>query len=450
MSLNRFVEMLEEILDYQWEDFSAETIERTKSIILDTALATIDGLNNKEMQNLMKQVSSPQYDQHYCIPVLGTALYTSLEDNLLLHGTAVVSNENDEGNQFAKGHPAAHIFAPLYVKAILDEANGKDFIRAFILGYEAASRYAYAANMDDSFHPHGTWGIIGGAVACGILQGKTKEEIIEIALLAAATPIATAWEAAVSGNTVRNLYTGIAMMIAYKTVLFQTANFKSSLKVVQATWDHLMLKDFNDELFQKDLMKPAMIEKSFFKYYPSCRFTHSAIDALYQILEKNEIDPNEIKNITVETYGLAARLDNQCPENILSSKFSIPYVLAVILSGENLYGSFTDETLVYSKITEISDKIQVMEDPLMSARLPEERAARVTIEFINNNCLVGEVKDASGSFKEPLSDEKLNQKYLNIIPDQKELDLLKSKFYSIDQEENMNEWFNYLKGVTVY
>lgn len=440
LSFKSFIDSLEIILAKQWEDLSEKTIERTKWIILDTAVAAWDGLKSDELKEYVNSVGSKMQDDKRYIPIIGTEYYTSPNDSLLLHGTAIVSNELDEGNQFAKGHPAAHILAPAYLTAIEEQSSGKEFIRAFILGYEISARFAYACNMNDDMHPHGTWGTIGGAVAAGILKGKTKEALIDIILLAASLPLATSWEAAVTGQTVRNLYTGLSSQIAYQVIAMQTSGFKSSQHVVEHLWGTLISNKVNDQLFAKDLWAPPLVDKSFFKYYPTCRFTHSTIDALYNLASNLDVDIKDIKEVTVETYRLAARLTNNRPENKLSAKFAIPYLTACILLKRNLFDVFSEEALKDEEVLALAKKILVKENIEMTKALPEERAAKITITLHDGTKQCDEIKDASGSFKEPLSTVLLTEKYANMLQDQQKVENMVQATIQLDEAKDIMMW----------
>lgn len=445
MSFNAFIESLELILEKRWEDFSPQTVERTKWIILDTAIAAWDGMQSEELATYLSSVGTRSKDEMHPIPIIGTAYYTSGHDSLLLHGASIVSNELDEGNQFAKGHPAAHIFAPAYLVAIEQGATGKEFIHAFILAYEISTRFAYACNMNDAMHPHGTWGTIGGAVAAGILQKKEKQEIIEMILLAASLPLATSFEAAMTGQTVRNLYTGISAQIAYQVLSMQKSGFTSSLPVVEHIWGSIVSNKVNEQIFMKDIWSPPLIDKSFFKYYPTCRFTHSTIDALYGLLKDNRVDALQITSVKVETYQLAARLRNKEPKNKLSAKFAIPYIVANIILEKNLYTIFSQEALKDEEVLTLSRKIEVVENQEMTEMLPEERAAKVIIFTEDGNMLQQEVRDASGSFKEPLSISILKEKYENMVRDEQVTHELMRATLSLESELDIRSWIQLLQ-----
>ncbi|MCQ6278489.1 MmgE/PrpD family protein [Bacillus sp. EB600] len=415
MSIKNFTEMLEYLLNVKWEDIQDSTIERAKWMIADTLFAAWYGVRSPEIQRYIQNAGTTQRDPLNTIPIVGTNFYTTPSNSAMIHGTAMVCNELDEGNQFAKGHPASHLFAPAFIAAIQNDVSGRDFIRAFIIGYEAAARLAYASNMNDDMHPHGTWGIIGGTTAAGLLQQKDNKEIIEAVLLSATFPLATSWEAAATGMTARNLYTGLGSLHAWQALELQAYGFQSSAHVIDHVWGEIMSKGIDYDLFLKDLWSPPLLEKNYFKLYPSCRFTHSAIDALVNCMLENDIDVSQVSSVLVETYGLAARLGDPDPKNRLASKFSIPFVLSALLHGNTLFDSDKEPVFSDPSIRRLAKRILVKEDPDMTAMLPDKRAARVTLKMSDGIQVSSFVRDASGGYDQPLPKNRLVEKFENML-----------------------------------
>lgn len=415
MSMERFTDMLSELLDLRPEDIPDETIERATWMIADTLFAACYGFASPELSAYLENVAFAERDELHAVPVFGTGLYTTSAQAAMLYGTAIVTNELDEGNQFAKGHPAAHMLAPALITALEHKASGAELIRAFAIGYEVAARLAYASNMNDDMHPHGTWGIVGGAVASGLLQKKSRQQIIEAALLAASLPLATSWEAAVTGMTVRNLYAGIGSFLALQAWEFQAAGFASSEHVVDHLWGTILSKGIRYELFQTDLWAPPLLNKNYFKLYPSCRFSHSAIDALLALQQEMELHAAQIDFVQVETYGLAARLDDPDPANALAAKFSIPFLLSVLIHGHSLYDCFSGALFQDRSVRELAKKIRVTESAEMTALLPAKRAARVTVATREGTTKSVYVDAASGGFDQPFPTELLRDKFTSML-----------------------------------
>ena len=299
--------------------------------------------------------------------------------------------------------------------------------------------------MNDDMHPHGTWGMIGGTVAAGLLQNKSAEEIIEAVYLSASLPIATSWQSAVTGQTVRNLYTGLSCWQAYNSTYLQSYGFKSSTQIVEHLWGSIMSKKGGIDQSKFNIESPFMISRNYFKLFPACRFSHPSIDAINNILGENDIDANDISHIEVKTYGLAARLDNPDPDTLLASKFSIPFLISVIVSGYSLFETHKASIFNNENIREFANKIAVKESSELNKLLPHKRAAEVFVYLENGTVKSTMVDTASGEYNLPLTRGIMKNKIQKIseglISDEK-IDRIIEYTLNIESAGSLDEWAN--------
>src|SRR5580692_10472289 len=78
-------------------------------------------------------------------------------------------------------HPSSPVASALFAYASSYEVSGRDFVHAFILGFEAESRIGnsvYPAHYDVGWHITGTAGVFGAAVAIGKLIGLSEQQMI--------------------------------------------------------------------------------------------------------------------------------------------------------------------------------------------------------------------------------------------------------------------------------
>lgn len=395
------------------EPFSEEVLQQAEWVIADTVIATLYGLTSElEIIAYQKKHARPVNDGKYQYPILGTDLVTDLKDNLIIHGTAVVANELDEGNTFAKGHPSAHILPALLISAYENNATTNEVLDAYIKAYEICSRLSYASHMRDDMHPHGTWGNVGGAVARALIEGKDLETIKEIILIALSLPLSTAWLAAEKGQSVRNLYTGLGSFLAYESVSFQQYGFSSTMDVVENIWSTIMGSGIIPERLTESLMDPPLITKNYFKVHPTCRFTHAAVDATRNIMSTHPFDDEAIDRVVVETYSLAARCDTNKPETKLQSKFSIPYAVACTLMDIDMYGHYEDNL---SKIGELIHRVTVLESEALTNLLPNKRAAKVEITLNDGSVVDHTIDNAQGEYNDRFSEEMMWGKYERML-----------------------------------
>ncbi|SDK62614.1 2-methylcitrate dehydratase PrpD [Jeotgalicoccus aerolatus] len=429
---NTIDKMIDEIINQT--DFSEETKQKAASVIIDTLIAILYGLKTEtEVQNLIYEKQSS-----FGVALPGINKTLNNRDALIALGTAAVANELDEGNTFAKGHPSAHIFPAVYVTAIENDYTIEQIIDAYIKGYEIAVRLSSAFQMKDNMHPHGTWGNAGGAAARAILLGKKTEEIILVVKLALSLPLATNWLAAEKGQTVRNLYTGYGSLLAYDTVDLAGYGFQSNDTVVSDLWINIMGNNITEDKMMDNLMNPPMIVQNYFKVYPTCRFTHASIEAAENILKNNDISSEDIKNIEIQTYNLAARCNTENISTRLESKFSIPYAVSCIILDLNLYDNYEKNL---NEIGSFINKVKVIDSEVITALLPEKRAAKCIITTKDNIEFSSQTDNAKGEFTHPFTHQELTDKYMNMLNHYKVFDeIWLEQLKNIDRNITFKTW----------
>jgi 2-methylcitrate dehydratase PrpD len=140
--------------------------------------------------------------------VIGAGKRARAIDAALLNGTAGTWLELDEGNLFAKGHPGIQVVPAAVALAQESGCSGAEVLRAVALGYEISARVSRAAQMRLIFHPHGTYGVMGAAIAAGVLKRFNAAQMLELINCAATMGMASSRQTLLDGATVRNIFTG--------------------------------------------------------------------------------------------------------------------------------------------------------------------------------------------------------------------------------------------------
>jgi 2-methylcitrate dehydratase PrpD len=148
-----------------------------------------------------------------------------------------------------------------------------------------------------------------------------------------------------------------------------------------------------------------------------CRYNHAALDALWILLDKHpELqNPGQIDRIHVESYFLAAELDDQKPRNMLAARFSIPFAIATtLINRSSKVHSFTGNTLTDPATLALAAKTSISESSFMSAQLPDFRPAEVSITMKNGQNFKAGVKTNRGDWQDPYDNAQLKEKYISL------------------------------------
>lgn len=361
--------------------------------LLDTLGVIVAGARTPEMRALVAAWDSPPGPAR----IFGAGRRTVTETAAYLNGVSAVTLELDEGNKYARGHPASHVFPAALAVAQARDATGPELVAALLAGYEVASRFGRATRLRSGVHPHGNWGTAGAAAAVARLMGLDATEIAAALDVACATVLATPFEAALVGNAARNGWVGASNVSGIAAARMAAAGITESDGLAGATLGGI-LGEFDPSELTAGLGVRFDIEHGYFKRHASCSYTHPPADAALEILNENpELDHERVQEITVETHGVAASLNRTACPTRLAAMFSIPYVVGVALvTGGCHPGAFDDSRRADPIIRRLMRVTRVVGTEEFDLRLPEERAARVTITLGDGTSLAAEVPNPIG------------------------------------------------------
>jgi 2-methylcitrate dehydratase PrpD len=152
----------------RFADLPAEVAQRSRLALLDCIGAISAGSQEPEVQSLATRMTAREGTGD--APVIGSPLGARPGTAAFLNGTAGTSLELDEGNQYARGHPAIHVVPALLAAP---RGDGAALLTALAVGYEFGSRVGIASKLNVAMHPHGTWGTLGAAMGVAKLHGAT-------------------------------------------------------------------------------------------------------------------------------------------------------------------------------------------------------------------------------------------------------------------------------------
>jgi len=396
------------------EDIPAEAVTASKYIIADSVAAMIGGMAEAEMQQLVQNTHVAEQGE---ASLFGSGLKTGRQNAAFLNGTAGTVLEMDEGHQFAKGHPAMHIFPALFSASEGKNISGSAFLRAFILGYDVAARIGLASQLNPAMHPHGTWGGLGAAAAIASLHQLDTDQTAEYLNIVSSLTLATSRKTMLEGGTVRNAYAGISNQMAHLGFTLLQSGFSGEKDGINSVFSSVSSSGFDAQKAYEDLGHRFEVCRNYFKLHACCRYNHAALDALWLLIDKHpELQQCEtITSIHVDSYNLAAELQDRAPRNVLACKFSVPFAIATTLYHRSSgVLSFTEQARTNPDISALCQKVSISENANMTSSLPDLRPAKVTIIMADGRKLEAEVTTNKGDWQAPYPPEALKQKYMSL------------------------------------
>ena len=402
----------------RFADLPAPVVERAKLVLLDCIGAIAAGMQEPEMRRLVRRMAQREAGADGQAPVIGAGRRMSPLLAALLNGTAGTMLELDEGNQYARGHPAIHVIPAALAAGERLTVTGQDLLLAIALGYEIGSRIGIASKLRVTMHPHGTWGTVGAALAVAKLEQASAAQAVETINIASSFGLSTSRRTMLEGGTVRNSYAGFSNQLGLMAWELQASGFVGEADGIGTVYGTVIADNFRPEEMVLELGERWEIARNYFKRHAACRYTHGALDALSEIVRKagGNIDPAAIREVEVDTYVWAAQLDSVEPKNMLAAKFSLPFALATfIVNGAASVPAFREEAQANAVARDLARRVTVREDASLTAMLPGLRPARVRVHLFDGKTLSAEVLTNKGDTEDPYSPDEVRDKFRELV-----------------------------------
>ena len=183
-------------------------------------------------------------------------------------------------------------------------ASGRDVLTAIVAGYEVCCRLGKALDPTShyarGFHPTATAGTYGAAAAAAKLFGLSQRQIIA-AFGVSGSQAAGSLQFLVNGAWNKRYQVGAAAMNGVIAATLARNDFVGATESVEGK--HGLLVGYSDNAHPDKavagLGKVYETMRIGVKPYPSCRYTHAALDALIAMRREHNLTPDQIKRVEI-------------------------------------------------------------------------------------------------------------------------------------------------------
>lgn len=352
------------VSDLSVSDVPPDGLSRGKRSIIDTVGVMLAGLDEQPtaLTSRLIRLHGGQGANH----LFGGDTTASPMDAALVHGTASHALDFDDTSPAINGHPSSSLVPALLSISETENVTGETFLLSYLAGFEAQCHIAapiLESHYRAGWHTTATLGTFGATAATAKLLNLEPEEI-EHALNIAAS-LASGLKKNF-GSMTKSLHTGHAARSGVSASLLAKEGFTAAPGAVSGESGFIDMygnkregvsglgNAIGDNLY--------IVESGIhLKKYPCCHYTHSAIEALIELLPDADIGENEIEQISVTVSpGAADAADIDIPTTPLEGKFSFPFLLSYsIVSGKITLDTFSEENLQDDRIQKLMEKVTV-------------------------------------------------------------------------------------------
>jgi len=417
-------EIAEFIVQICYEQLPAAIIEAGKMAILDCLGVTLaaDGEPaSKIVCNFVRNTGRSEAG------VIGEGFQTTADQAAWANGTRGHALDYDDyfaPNSLTPYHPTVVILPAVLAAAEKHHSSGKDVLAGYITGFEVAARIAVSCvkrQYDLGWHTTSTIGSLGAAAAVAKIL-RLDEEKIRMALGIASSlagglrkNFGTMTKPLHAGNAARNGVVASTLaqdgFTADKSILDSPLSFGAVLGGERRRETEAPKIDLEDKK-EYYIVSPGIA----FKSYPSCAYTHWAIDAVLELKKRAVIEPGDITEIECRTSSALPRLlIHSRPRTGLEGKFSLEFCVAItLIDGEATLKQFSDDKVRNPAVQALMGKVKYVHPREMGAGLTD-LGGEVIVKLQNGKTCSHRVDIARGDPRNPLTEKDLEKKYRDCV-----------------------------------
>jgi 2-methylcitrate dehydratase PrpD len=309
-------------------------------------------------------------------------------------------------------HPSVPVGSALFAYASANAVSGRDFVHAFILGFEVESRIGnavYPAHYSAGWHITSTTGVFGAAAAVGKLLGLTTKQMVW-AFGLAATQAAGIRE--MFGSMAKSFQPGRAAQNGYTAALLGRADFTAGEHALEGPrgFAAVTAAEYDLDKVTKGLGKDFELRDNAYKPYACGLVVHPTIDGCSQLRREFHPAPDAIAGVRLRVAPLVLDLCNKSDlRRGLESKYSIYHAAAIgLVRGKGGLQEFTDEAVQDPDLKRVRAVTTAVGDKSIT-----EDQVHIEVVLRDGRTLTKFVEQSLGNVHRPLSNEQLTEKFVD-------------------------------------
>ncbi|MFX1339302.1 MAG: MmgE/PrpD family protein [Promethearchaeota archaeon] len=436
--------LAEFVVSTNFDDLPIEVVKEAKLCFLDWLGVALAGAHDPELNSLFQVIELIGGKEQATI--LGKNVKSSILNATLMNGMSSHLYDYDDTSIEFLGHASVATIPCILALSEWMGIGGKDFLAAYIIGFEFGSRVAIGASANHTlkgWHPTSTIGHFSSTAAAAKLLGLTLNQMVYAFGIAGTQ---AAGIKAVFGTPCKPFHPGKAGFNGLLSALLAQRGFTSIDNILEGKncfWEMYSTRS-NPRAVLKDLGSKWSILNNNYKFHASCHYTHAGVEAVLAI-KKDLKELTEHKIDKVEIYVSPMTLENATimnPKTGLEGKFSVPYVIAnTILRDDTGMGAFTDEKVNDPKIFKLREKIKVIPDNNLAGF-----ASKVVI-YIDGESYEKEANLFTMKLTYEKKKEELLKKFKSLVSlyiKKDKIEELITRIENMEQENNMANLINLL------
>ena len=264
----------------------------------------------------------------------------------LINGTLAHSLDFDDTHGAGSIHCSAPVVPAALAAAEVAGSTGEELVTAITAGFEVMTRLSLSldptAHYERGYHPTATCGVFGAAAACGNLYGLDEKQM-ESAFGIALSQSSGTLQFLVDGSWTKRFQVGYASHSGVIAATLAREGFVGPIESVEGKCGILSTMSPCADVpkasaglgTQWETMEVAV------KPYPSCRYSHAAMDGIAELRAAAGVPAGEewggVQSVQIGLPAAGMILvaepleKRQNPETLVDGQFSMPFLASAML-----------------------------------------------------------------------------------------------------------------------
>lgn len=387
-------------LKTRWDDLPPSIVQETKMILMDSigcALVASQTDKGKINLSLAKRFGgTPEAS------VIGSGYKVALPTATMVNGELMFTP--DYISMIANCNEPSYVLPAILAMAESTGASGKELILATAIGMEISTRLARAMLLQiidpNDMKPtpvphklkrvgnaHSNFGAAAGAGKLFQLDRTKMAHALGVAGHMCAVMTHGRYGSAGQRWTLKYGAPGWQSTGAISAVLYAEMGYTGDLTQLDDAengfWYLVGYHDWYPKHITEELGKTWLYNyRMMYKYYPTCSVWHGALDCFYEIIEKNNLSPEEIESVKAYVWVSMDHplYGNRALKEIADAQFNARYIFSVAAHRVKIGIDWQDpETFSNPDILRFMDKVTWEEYRIRSPKNPAVIPAKVEV-----------------------------------------------------------------------
>jgi 2-methylcitrate dehydratase PrpD len=388
--------------------------ERAATAVIDTIGVMLAGAGEPAARIAQSLATDEGVGQCH---VIGTDITTSAGFAAFANGVAAHALDYDDMCFVSLAHPSCVLVPAILAAGEIANADARSLLDAYVVGFEIECRLGLVMNPrhyhQRGWHCTSSIGTLGAAAAVARILGLDTDAMRHALGIAASSACGLKEN---MGSMVKPLHAGMAARNGVTAAQLATRGFTASPQAIDGPQGYLAAMDSEHSSLDAAVAdlgtRWEILDTGVtVKLYPSCAATHPPLDALTEIVRREQFTLDQVAAIDVEVDSMTPRLlIHPNPSTGLEAKFSMPFCAAAAVVYPRIgIDTFTPESIRHEDVQALMPRVSLRANAAFDTAAPLSQA-RVTVR-LRDGREWSQHADGARGYPGRLTEEELSVKF---------------------------------------